>query len=182
MFNAIFGGKICLTYVAERGYNVVEEVHCPECDQICNIGDKTVGNYFLTIPLANQIQALLEQDKIRDQLEERFRGEVVEDGVSDIWNGTMYQELCADGGVLSDHNNLSYSFNTDGAHVFASSGYSMWPVHVTINELPPRERDKNIMLAGIWFGKKTIDMNVFFRRSRKLGFAGCEMETTRWSD
>ncbi len=34
--------------------------------------------------------------------------------------------------------NVSLVFNTDGAPVFKSSGISLWPVYLVINELPPR--------------------------------------------
>ena len=49
-------------------------------------------------------------------------------------------ELCikvlVSSGFLSEFNNLSLLFNTDGVPVFKSSGFSVWPLHLVINELP----------------------------------------------
>ena len=38
------------------------------------------------------------------------------------------------------HKPISMLFNTDGAPLFQSSGISLWPVFLAINEIPPTER------------------------------------------
>ena len=48
--------------------------------------------------------------------------------------------LCAEGGFLYDPSNLSFLANTDGVAIVRSTGASVWPVYLTINELPPLER------------------------------------------
>ena len=60
------------------------------------------------------------------------------DTVNDICDGSLYQELVASG-LLSNTSNISFQFNTDGVPVFRSS-FSFWPLHLIINELPPRIR------------------------------------------
>ncbi|XP_033106065.1 uncharacterized protein LOC117108209 [Anneissia japonica] len=44
-----------------------------------------------------------------------------------------------------------------------SSGYSIWPIHVTINEIIPRERNKHTVLSGLWFGYTEPDMTLFLQ-------------------
>ena len=57
----------------------------------------------------------------------------------DIRDGSLYQELVV-AGFLSNPSNISFQFNTDGVPVFRSSSFSFWPLHLIINELPPRIR------------------------------------------
>jgi len=51
---------------------------------------------------------------------------------------------------------VSIVFNTDGAAVFEGRFFSLWPVWVMINNLHPsqRFRSENLILSGLWFGKK----------------------------
>ena len=70
----------------------------------------------------------------------------------------MYKELITEHGLSS--NDMSLTWNTDGIPVFKSSDYAIWPLQASINELPPHLRHKNILLLGLWFGKKP-NMNVF---------------------
>jgi len=43
---------------------------------------------------------------------------------------------------LSNPNNISFSWYTDGIPVFKSSKLALWPLYLTINELPFEERKK----------------------------------------
>ena len=59
--------------------------------------------------------------------------------ISDICDGSLYQELVSSG-FLAVRSNISLQFNTDGVPVFRSSSFSFWPLHMIINELPPTMR------------------------------------------
>lgn len=62
------------------------------------------------------------------------------DNVEDIFDGDSYRELSRDGGPLSGKN-ISLTINTDGVDdIFRSSKFSLWPVYLQINELPPSQR------------------------------------------
>ena len=56
---------------------------------------------------------------------------------SDICDGNIYQDI-----VRSDYfreegsYNLTTVINTDGIPIFKSSGFSIWPILLMINELP----------------------------------------------
>ncbi|KAH9372629.1 hypothetical protein HPB48_018474 [Haemaphysalis longicornis] len=47
---------------------------------------------------------------------------------------------------------LTVTINSDGNPAFQSSKYSIWPVQLTLNELPPRLRHKNILLSTLCYG------------------------------
>ena len=44
------------------------------------------------------------------------------------------------GGFLTNEDNLTLLFNTDGIHLYKSSKVNIWPVFLAINELPLEER------------------------------------------
>ena len=64
----------------------------------------------------------------------------------------MYRKMMEEGQPLNNRNNFSYTFNTDGLPVLQVSKYSLWPIYLMINELPPKLRFNNLILAGVWFG------------------------------
>ena len=64
---------------------------------------------------------------------------------------------------MANKNNVSLLWNTDGASVFKSSSYSIWPLYFVINELPFHKRwcTHNVILGGLWFGPKKPNMLTF---------------------
>ncbi|XP_041461161.1 uncharacterized protein LOC121412416 [Lytechinus variegatus] len=118
------------------------------------------GKFFLTMSLAQQLKYLLESTAVGTTVLNR----VIEtgDSISDITDGELYQELVTSG-LLSNPNNLSLTWNTDGVPVFKSSRSSMWRILCLINELPQKMRSENIILTALWFGGKKPDMSVFLK-------------------
>ncbi|KAJ8678108.1 hypothetical protein QAD02_013895 [Eretmocerus hayati] len=53
----------------------------------------------------------------------------------------------------------------DGAPVFKSSRYSIWPIYLMINELPVRDRFNNLIVVGYWFALSKPDMKTYLGRS-----------------
>ena len=61
----------------------------------------------------------------------------------DIHDGRIYAEHSNPGGFLNKTTNpanLSFMINTDGVALFRSSNKDIWPIFLTINELPPSVR------------------------------------------
>lgn len=52
---------------------------------------------------------------------------------------------------------------TDGIPLFKSSGVSLWPVYLLINEIPRKQRflRKNMILWGVWQGAGKPNMTMF---------------------
>ncbi|XP_015747175.1 PREDICTED: uncharacterized protein LOC107326937 isoform X1 [Acropora digitifera] len=84
--------------------------------------------------------------------------------ITDIIDGKNYRRLCEPGQFLNNPALISFIFNTDGAALYSSSGVSLWPVFLAINELPSPDRfsKRNMMLWGIWQGKGKPSFNTFF--------------------
>ena len=72
---------------------------------------------------------------IQDRI--KCRGQEI---IRDIMDGKYYINLCGEGQFLHSQSNISFIFNTDGAPLYSSSGVSLWPVFLAINELPSPER------------------------------------------
>jgi hypothetical protein len=76
-----------------------------------------------------------------------------DDNIEDIYDGKHYKQY---GNILSNRNNISFIWNTDGIPLYKSSKTSMWPLYYVINELPLKMRRElgNMLLAGLWIGQK----------------------------
>ena len=114
----------CEIYVGK--YSKVSKVACIDCpnefcDKKFDISKVNNGHFFLTVPLLPQLQSFLENTPdVMDLLNYRFTRESSEGIIRDIFDGELYRALAQEGKILSDPNNFSLSFNTDGVPRFLS--------------------------------------------------------------
>lgn len=149
----------------------IKKYYCSNCfgsladgNAICRICRVTDGvSYFLQFPIAPQVQQMLNRPSFFNSLQYRFHRRIDNDRIRDIYDGNIYKEYFDNGGFLSNPNNISFTWSTDGVPVFKSSKVSMWPFYLRINELPPEKRNRreNIILAGLWFGSRKPAANIF---------------------
>ena len=78
--------------------------------------------------------------------------------IHDLWNGDAIKPLTQEGGFLTYPEHSGLSLSTDGVPVFKSSASSLWPVYLTIANLPPNihTNNENTLLCGIWFVIKEV--------------------------
>lgn len=144
----------CQSYLASQTEdNQRKHYVCSNYNKTNSTQDLKSQSYFVTLPVDLQVRSLLENDNFRDSLNIRFSRAASENVLRDIYDGDMYKELSHPGGILHNKNNLSYVFNSDGSPLYKASGTSVWPIQRAINEIPPAERRKNMILAGLWHGK-----------------------------
>lgn len=140
-------------------------VPCPHCETPCVVQNLSRSNFFVTTDLKAQVRSLFETPQVAQNLNYRnTRNKQNIDNIEDIFDGEIYKKLCAPGQPLDNAHNFSYSFNSDGMPVFKSSKFSLWPIYLMINELPPKLRKDNLILAGVWFGKTEPKMNIFLQQ------------------
>lgn len=149
----------CLGYIDDKTVTFCPYQHC---GKPFHVKDKT---YFLEVPVLNQIKNLIAQDGFFTSLQHRFTRNVPEGTYEDIYDGQLYKSYFKNNGVLSNSENISFTFNTDGAPVFKSSNVSIWPIYLVVNELPYKLRMKkeNMILAALWFGNKKPSMGTFLK-------------------
>ena len=76
-----------------------------------------------------------------EKLEYRFKRNKEDVGaIEDVYDGELYKKHSCPGDFLSEPHNISLLGNTDGVALIRSNGYGVWPVYLTINEIPPTER------------------------------------------
>ena len=147
----------CLGYVQDKTVKV-----CPYSKCKKPLSQKM--DYFLEMPVKSQIKNLLSQNDFYSNLQGRFSSQK-SNVYSDIYDGKLYKSYFDFSGPLSCPDNISFTFNTDGAAVFKSSNVSVWPLFMVINELPYniRMKKENMILTGLWFGKQKPSMGTYLK-------------------
>ena len=159
----------------------LECIKCPNA--VCN---KEYTNpqdkpFFIEIPVVDQLKQLFNRDGFYISLNYRFnRKKKSSCNIEDIYDGFKYKNFMQPGEFLSCHDNISFTWNTDGIPVFKSSKFTIWPLYLAINELPmcKRWRDDNVILAGLWFGHQKPSMLTYlkpFCESMTELYAGVEI-------
>lgn len=157
-------------------FPIVRRYYCSVCcqrlgaeNQICENCNGAKSDFFIEIPVAQQLRALYNRQGFVELLNHRFQRRRFSEGCyEDIYDGAVYKELTANNGILSDPRNISFMYYSDGVSIFRSSRYEIWPFYFVINELPYNERTKisNALLAGLWFGKKKPVPTTFLHHIR----------------
>lgn len=141
------------------------EYYCCKCFQKC--ADKSgcgvcTGSkvcYLVKLSLIQQLQTMFGRDGFYNKL--CFSNQSHSGAYQDVFDGSVYQSM-ADKGLIGNDGHLSGQLYTDGAALYVSANVSVWPVFVTINELPYKERFKkeNILLPVLWCGPTKPPVNL----------------------
>lgn len=124
----------------------------PFCKFLIADIEKQLVTLFSNSSLFNDIKKTKEH--IQSTSQEYLRGENFI--IQDITDGKCYRELCQEGQFLADQNAISGIFNTDGVPLYSSTKEKLWPIFIAVNEIGISRRfhRENMILAGIWQGKK----------------------------
>ncbi|XP_052212666.1 uncharacterized protein LOC127831685 [Dreissena polymorpha] len=139
-----------------------DQCSTPNCNGIKL--SKRTQTYFSSGNVEIQLKEILNRKGILDSIQEVYDREMPLT-INDVTDGSEYKKLCEDGGFLSNRNNISLTMFTDGIPLFKSSGVSLWPVYLLINEIPRHERfrKKNMVLWGMWQGLGKPNMTLFLK-------------------
>lgn len=142
-------------------------VFCEKCDELVRNGEECTGchlvakkiskksNFLVHFPLVPQICRILKMHSgvIMKHLH-RARNDNV---ISHVDDGQLFENL------LRKYGNelLTFTLNSDGANIFASSRWSLWPVQLYLNCLPPSIRlmPENIIVTTLYYGGHKPDMS-----------------------
>ena len=92
----------------------------------CDAGESS--SYFISIDILEQIKSLFKKPNFYDKLQHRFDRKVHQDCIADVYDGLIYKSLMKAGEFLSFKSNISLQWSTDGAALFNSSSFSIWPL------------------------------------------------------
>ncbi|OXU17411.1 hypothetical protein TSAR_006242 [Trichomalopsis sarcophagae] len=85
------------------------------------------------------------------------------DNYEDFYDGRMYANFVASLPEDERRSYLTATFNSDGSPVFKSSKFSVWPIQMNVNEVPPAVRTKRPLTYALWFGHDKPNMNIFLK-------------------
>jgi len=139
---------------------------CPECAEFIGLSiplncaacqasllEKDLINkmsYFLTLSITEQLTDFLENHNMMRHVETYRAGSY----------DTNVEKLHL---FLSNPYNISLSCNVDGVPVFKSSNIAMWPILVSVNEIPIPVRRRFMMLHSLWFGPNKPRIDTFLQ-------------------
>ncbi|XP_064470402.1 uncharacterized protein LOC135385154 [Ornithodoros turicata] len=78
--------------------------------------------------------------------------------MNDVVDGRLYRSIR---NKVCSEADITVTMNSDGSPAFNSSNYSIWPIQLTINELPHSLRTSNVLTAALWYGKEHPNMSLF---------------------
>ncbi len=111
------------------------------------------------------IEEQLKSIMLKCKLSDFDKASIALDELCDITDGKIYKRILAssDGHLFKKKRAFSFTMNTDGVSVSKSSKNSMWPVFLTINELPIHKRFgfENVILAGLTVGEEKPNIDLF---------------------
>ena len=149
---------------------------CYLCEQQYSLKTDS-ENSFVLLDVEHQLRLLLENKAVQKAVIENIRRIDTKkltnnNCIEDVHDGIMYRKV-----VPKESNviHLTYNANTDGANIFNSSKRSLWPLQISINELPPSIRFKNIILAALWITSREpkpsgmqLYLSEFLEKTRRL--------------
>lgn len=135
--------------------NSCSSFQCSHCSRECQVSNVSEPPFFLTFNVQSQLQGILKNSDFLDLTEPLGDGHTM----GDITDGSMYRTFVNE--TAEAGHRISVTLNADGAPVFKSSSTSIWPIQLSVNEIPPKDRMNNLVLAALWFGKSKPRMDIF---------------------
>lgn len=157
----------CMNLVAETSGDLAERNRVQATCSVCAkslTGRQMMsdGNFFITLPVQQQLSSLLTDKSVANALRDGLssvaqRDSSAADHVTDITDGALYKEFRSN---LKSRDAITLTLSSDGSPVFKCSKYSMWPVQLSLNELPVHMRHKNLLMSALWYGQDKPDMTL----------------------
>ncbi|XP_062705641.1 uncharacterized protein LOC134287586 [Aedes albopictus] len=155
-FTSYFGTQQFVRHYVCKGCGLYMDENSEE---MCNICGKSEKTFFISFDLASAIKTVILRNW--EQIQE-YKSSLVDGEISDILQGKVARKIYD----ACNSYNILISFNTDGVAAFNSNiKKSLWPILVTINNLPPvlRYIRKNIIVAGLWLSHGEPDLDIFMK-------------------
>ena len=140
--------------------DLTNSVKCYNCGTIIKVSTPSDSNFFAIIDPSNNIRDSLEKHEVyydyivKERLHEKSC-------TKDIYDGKLYRNFIKNLPSSEQQAYVTVNFNTDGAPVFKSSNFSIWPIYLLVNEIPVQDRLNSMIVTGLWFGKHKPEMSVF---------------------
>jgi hypothetical protein len=127
---------MCTHYFCSKCEKLVPEdkskvITCPRCHL------EAPQAKFCTFSITSQAKTIMSRPEILAALKANRKRLCNSGQLQDICCGSCYKNNEA---YFKDWTNLSFSWNTDGSDKFKSVEFTMWPILLKFNDLPPHLR------------------------------------------
>lgn len=140
-----------------------ETFQCEDCGMENTITQRSL-NQFISVDVRYQLQLLFNDKKFQENLLEtldNLRSRNNDEKIEDVYDSQCYRTV-----QKKLPGCLTYNISTDGAPMFVATKRAMWALQLHLNELSPRLRFKNIILAGLFITSKEPNpyfMNLYLK-------------------
>lgn len=118
-----------------------------------------LGSFFVSLPIEKQLESVLSSKTASTAVMASLSNSSGRTSLmSHITDGSQYRVTQEKVGMAA--HDLTVTANCDGSPIFNSPKYSMWPVQITLNELTPLLRWKNVMMPLLWYGNEHQNMTL----------------------
>ncbi|KAL7291599.1 hypothetical protein TKK_0014639 [Trichogramma kaykai] len=150
----------CKMYIGKY-YSQDRSIKCNNCEQIINVRDTSYHDFFVVTDFRLQLEHLLNSNY--EYYMQVMNTNDFGNDLKDIYNGRLYSNFRNNIPETHKKSYVSLTFNSDGSPVFKSSKFSVWPIHVVPNEIPPDVRNSKPLRHLLWFGHDKPDMHIMLR-------------------
>ncbi|KAG0418280.1 hypothetical protein HPB47_004984 [Ixodes persulcatus] len=145
------------------------EATCTQCGQKYTEEELTTEGYFffVSLPLEQRLTSELAPEEVARSLKsslQKLSDRCDPTAMGDIMGGAFYRRQREELNLKMD---VTITVNSDGSPLFISSKFSIWPVQMTMNELPPNLRCKNLTILMLWYGQSHPDMTLVLQAFAK---------------
>jgi len=149
----------CFLYFGESA----ARTRCPTCHEYRLQAGKPRKTFFY-YPLIPQIQAMFANPGLAPHLRHHRQFKPDMHRMRDIYDGTIWKELFLPKLGRLDARHLALSLSIDGVEVCKKPRYEVWPILLSILNLPAGLRflQTSYIICGIIPGPKCADVSVFF--------------------
>lgn len=169
-------------HISRDTFKYQKHFYCQNCKlylgtekerKICSNCSTVKQNYFVTNNIIQQLRDILTKNW---EAIKTFKASLNRNNfINDISNGKFVKHL--------EGTKFTLSFNLDGIATFKSNiRRSLWPIIITINDLPPKLRflNKNCIIAGLWldYGEPVMDifLKPFCETMKQISSAGIQIK------
>lgn len=134
-------------------------IQCDICLLNIDISKPSLDNIFMVIDPSEAVSTIINAN---DDFYDFIMNERTYDGsIKDIFDGKLYRSFVKSLPIHERTSYLTAILNRDGAPPFESSKSCIWPVYLSVNEIPISIRLKSPVVCGMWFGKSKPPMHTF---------------------
>jgi hypothetical protein len=137
--------------------------HCNTISPLNELCGTRLDMYYY-FNIASQVRRITKSVKLLDF--RVYKRSANSNELNDFKDGNLYRRLIESslGPKFESKQAFTFTINTDGISTFQHSKLTMWPVFLTINEIPIEKRFciENVIVAGLSVGESKPEVNKFF--------------------